>query len=587
MSFLYHVKIGCLIGCFVGLISALNAQSDLERKNSFLSGKRLLEQGLYSKSRQKLEPLSIGYSENSYNYSATYLYGLASFHLRDYYLTQIACENIIRTFPSKKQNDEVYYLWAQAYFAEGKYDEGYKTLEKIRRPQPFESEIKRMKKQNFLKENTEKLKKLSKSYPDDAILNEVLLFKMVRSAVNKKDWEVLDKLLKRSGKSTEIKKVEEIIPPKRKDNYTIAVVFPFNLDDQNNSPYARKPRPAQFAYDLFSGLELSQKRLDYLNIKVEIQAFDTKDDAEEIAKILASPNFQNVDLIIEPSATKFTPIFAQYAQTRNIGLIDILSYRPDLQDNPYVFSVMPSYETQAIQTQQFVKDSFPAQRAYIYYGEDRRDSLMANAYKSIIERNNGTVVVFKQLKNRRSSYHVFAQEMRGEPRGKGKSKAHFFVCSSDQSLAVNLLSAMQTSKVFAPIFTIEDWLSFPTLSMEQYDEAGIYFILPQYIDYEGLYVEDFNQAYYDKMQLIPSRYAYIGYETGHFFGTILKRYGSNFYNRIHNNLPEEGVLMPMFDYQNGNDNQFLPICRIIDGKLQLVNLPKKEKNTNEIPDDKK
>ena len=43
--------------------------------------------------------------------------------------------------------------------------------------------------------------------------------------------------------------------------------------------------------------------------------------------------------------------------------------------------------------------------------------------------------------------------------------------------------------------------------------------------------------------------------------------------------------MPLFDYQNGNDNQFAPVCRIIDGKLQIVNLPKEEENTDNSADD--
>ncbi|GEM_PF-3426548 len=572
---------GIFLGLFLGIeFGRLQAQSslELEQKNAFLSGKRLTEQGLYRQARRKLESLTIGYSKNPYNFPATYLYALGCYHLKDYYLTQVACENLARNYPTKKQIDEVYLLWGQSFFAEKNYEKGYELLDKIRQKEALETEIHRMKKHFLLRENAEKLKKLGESYPEDETLAEVLLFKIMRSAIKQHDWKTVDRLLRESGDTSanfsepEEEQIEEveITPPVYKDTYKIALLFPFNLQKPRNSAYSRN-RPSQFAYDLYAGLRLGKQRLNELGIKVKFEAYDTQDDSATVARLLFSKELDEVDLIIEPSATRFTPDIAKFARYKNIGIINILSYRPDLQNNPYLFSVIPSYESQAKSVFKLVRDSLSQVQAYIYFGEEKRDSLMAHAYKEIVEENEGTVAVFKKVKKYRSGgYHAFSQFLRS------KGKGHLFVCSSDRSLAANIVTALEVTKSRVPVFVTEEWLQFPDVSLEQYETSRVYFMLPQFIDPEGLYISDFRRDYYKEMKLIPSRYAYIGYETAHFFGNILKRFGTNFYQRIHTLEPEKGVLLPQLDYQEGNDNQFSPICRIINGKLQVVNLLKEE-----------
>jgi len=581
------MRFGIFLTLFLGIeFGILQAQSslELEQKNAFLSGKRFTEQGLYRQARKKLEPLTIGYSKNPYSFPATYLYALNSYYLKDYYLTQVACENLAHNYPTKKQIDEVYFLWGQSFFAEKNYEKGYELLDKIRQKEVLEAEIYRMKKQSFLQENVEKLKKLGESYPQDETLAEVILFKTMRSAIKRSDWETIDKLRIQSGDTSanfsqpeekeEVVEEEEmeIMPPAYKDTYKIALLFPFNLQKPRNSAYSRN-RPSQFAYDLYAGLRLGKKRLAKLGIRVQFEAYDTQDDSATVSQLLFSKELDDVDLIIEPSATRFTPDIAKFARHKNIGVVDILSYRPDLQDNPYLFSVIPSYESQARSVYQFVRDSLSQVRAYIYFGEDKRDSLMAYAYKKIVEENKGSVGVFRKVKKYRGGgYHAFSPYLRS----KGKGRGHFFVCSSDRSLAASIVTALEVTKSRVPVFVTEEWFQFPDVTLEQYENTGVYFMLPQFIDNEGLSISDFRRDYYQEMQLIPSRYAYIGYETAHFFGNILKRFGTNFYQRIHTLEPEAGVLLPQLNYQEGNANQFSPICRFINGKLQMVNLPKEE-----------
>jgi len=586
------MRLGIFLGLFLGIeFGVLQAQSslELEQKNVFLSGKRLTEQGLYRQARKKLESLTIGYSKNPYNFPATYLYALNCYHLKDYYLVQVACENLVHNYPSKKQIDEVYFLWGQSFFAEKNYEKGYELLDKIRQKETLETEIHRMKKQFFLRENAERLKKLGESYPQDETLAEVLLFKTIRSAIKKSDWKTVDRLLRQSGDTSanfsqpEEEMVEEkemeITPPSYKDTYKIALLFPFNLQKPSNSAYSRN-RPSQFAYDLYAGMRLGKKRLDELGIRVKFEAYDTQDDSATVAHLLFSKELDDADLIIEPSATRFTPDIAKFAHYKNIGIVNILSYRPDLQDNPYLFSVIPSYESQAKSVFKFVQDSLSQVRAYIFFGEEKRDSLMAYAYKEIVEENEGTVAVFKKIKKYRGGgYHSFSPYLRS----KGKSRGHLFVCSTDHSLAASIVTALEVTKSHVPVFVTEEWFQFPDVTLEQYENSGVYFMLPQFIDSDGLYISDFRKDYYQEMQLIPSRYAYIGYETAHFFGNILKRFGTNFYQRIHTLEPEAGVLLPQLDYQEGNANQFSPICRFINGKLQMVNLSKEEEK--DIDDD--
>jgi hypothetical protein len=42
---------------------------------------------------------------------------------------------------------------------------------------------------------------------------------------------------------------------------------------------------------------------------------------------------------------------------------------------------------------------------------------------------------------------------------------------------------------------------------------------------------------------------------------------------IHNQFYTEGYIFSGFDYRNGNDNQVVPIGRLINGTLLIVNSP--------------
>ena len=80
------------------------------------------------------------------------------------------------------------------------------------------------------------------------------------------------------------------------------------------------------------------------------------------------------------------------------------------------------------------------------------------------------------------------------------------------------------------------------------------------IEYEA---KDYNK--------LPTQYSYDGYETMWFFGEQLIKFGNYFQYGLYNEGFQKGHLYFGFDYTNANDNQVVPIMKMQDLELRMLN----------------
>ncbi len=264
-------------------------------------------------------------------------------------------------------------------------------------------------------------------------------------------------------------------------------------------------------------------------------------------------------------------------------MVNPLSYTPELIEgnrNTYLFE--PSYYTQAKAVADYSFDSLNANKAYIIYGDSRKDSTLAFAYKRKVEQKGGKIMVFEKVSAGKNTFNRInsllkpiaskpARLKEGEEfkKPEGDTTAHIFVASSELAVAGSVISVLKTAMVDIPLFIDKDWLKFDQIDMNDFMDRSVFFIYTDYIS--PLKSKEFITKYINTTNLLPSEYAYVGYESLYFFGKTLHKYGVNFESQLKKERFREGKVMIGQNYYGSNDNQLVPLLRFVNNRLEIVN----------------
>ena len=152
-----------------------------------------------------------------------------------------------------------------------------------------------------------------------------------------------------------------------------------------------------------------------------------------------------------------------------------------------------------------------------------------------------------------------------------KTLGHIMVASDNLPAAVATTSQVETQNPTLPIIAKESWLEMPQLSINKLDALNIYFIYPKYINPRSKAVRSFRRNFMAGYNIPPSSYAYSGFEMLYQFGNFLHAYGENFETFLPQMPTVSGALYQGLNYQNARDNQYVPILKLEEGLLRVVN----------------
>jgi len=354
-------------------------------------------------------------------------------------------------------------------------------------------------------------------------------------------------------------------------------MLPFRLQNESVA------REVQSFLDLYEGMKVAQEDLKNEGITINLLPFDTENDANNVRRLVGLSAMKNIDMFFGPLYPTTFPIVSEFAQKNGINMVNPLSYTPDLiegKQNTYLFE--PSFHTQAKAVADYSFDSLNADNAYIIYGNSRKDSTLAHAYKKIVEEKGGKIMVFEKVSAGKTTFNRINSLLKpiaskppklkeGETfkKPEGDTTVHIFVASSELAVAGSVISVLKTSRVDIPLFIDKDWLKFDQIDMNDFMDRSVFFIYTDYIS--PLKNKEFIKKYINKTNFLPSEYAYVGYESFYFFGKTMHKYGVNFENQLQRERFREGKVMIGQNYYNSNDNQLVPLLRFVNNRLEIVN----------------
>ncbi|MEO1051613.1 MAG: ABC transporter substrate-binding protein [Bacteroidota bacterium] len=554
---------------------------DVNYQQQYLNAKALFKEGKYALAREAFKPVIQVDENNLFSQYASYYFALSSYHDGDKATAKNMLLQIRQLNSDWKNIDELQFWLGHIYFETKDYELAVGALNVIKRKQ-LKSDAEALKYSHFKKEELDKLSELYEQYPEEKELAKALAGRIESLPLSEQDHDFLLSLIDKFGLERTEFHIGKMAQSEFKDEYKVAVILPFIYD---RLEYSEGDQVNQFVLDLYQGIQLALDTLESQGINIELFAYDNKRDSAKTALILSKPEMKAMDLIIGPIFSKPRRLVNDFAYSHKINVMHPL--RTDTEsigNNPFSLLYSPCDEQVAEAAAAYAINNAKNKNAIIFYGQSRKDSVSANAYKALIEEEGFNIVLFQEVA-KDSSKFIFdvltATEEKTRRTSLRSSDAPFkiakdsigsiYVASDEGLISADVVSAIDTRNDSVLVIGSESWLDFKFIDYSSYERLGITLTAPTYVvtgtDAYLLFREKFTEAF----GRVPSGYAVKGYEIMNFTGRSLLEYGTYFQNGLHNAGYKPGVLTPGFNYQDSNSNLVVPIIKFVEGELVVVN----------------
>lgn len=592
--------VGCLlIACF----SLATAQVSPDAEKRYKAAVRLVQTGDYERAKEDLNAIIQGGGPLAPY--ANYYYAIAAFRQKKYDPARLMIKQLTTRFPDWQKMDDAHYLLAAVCMETDQYEDGLTALQRIGDPalRPDAAKLE----QTFIGRITDlnRLKQLNRDFPNNRTVGLALIDLIQRTTSDKDDLELSDRLTNRFGvpgvtaarpsapasitpstqAPTNRPSTPVTRPNRQKGYYNVAVMFPFRLDDFDAD---RRGRTNQYVYDLYDGIKIAKAKLQEEGIIVNLFAYDVENDANKTLELVNSPGFAQTDLIIGPLYVEPNRIASAYANQNNMLLVNPIATGSELvASQPMSFLAQPSLNRQAQKAAEQARNLVGGgvRRAAIYFGTARKDSLLATAYQTELNRQNYQIIDFRKVSGT-------AQAMAGAMRFSspitgarsvsatdvstpaGIALNHVFFASSNDDDGPRMLDALSSRRVSGPLIATAGAFDYYRNSMSTFTRRELYLLYPDYIDTAREPVALFQEQYVAKRNTIPSVFAHEGYDMMLFFGRQMAKNGVPFRNRSNlrsGSETDDDYVLSGFDYSQANENQIVPIVKYESGRFVKIN----------------
>lgn len=595
---------------FLTIFLLLAAFSSLSQsyQDEFNEAKRQYSIGNYKAARDGFKSITKSADFGPY---ASFYYALCSRNIGELQMASDMWKQILAKYPGWNKSEEVNFWLSYVGFEAGKYEQAFKYVDLL--PEDLRANTIH----TFLSTySAEELNKVLAAYPEKEVAK-YLLKKLNDEAYENRDQEAIAQLSSRFNISlSELLNIDIV----QKDRYSVAVVLPFMYSSLESPQTVLKN---SIVYNLYEGMTFAGKALDSLGINVNLYPYDTRKSESKTKEILLQGNLQNADLIIGPLYAKPNKVLQSFSYDRQITIINPLSSTGQvIGSNPYAYLFQPSNDTKGRQAARYAADKFEENKNAFVFFETTRDRVLADAYKSEIEKLGFNIVRFDEIDkefaqqiqrefieqyeyqydtinmtkaeidsiNLIPGRFIRARSLRDKNTGriltnedgyelkqyyekrfevKPDSIGHIFLASSSNVLANNFISLAEVRPDSIGIIGYDDWLDFSLVNYQQLERIGVSMIASNYVNKENIDFMEFEQAFLNATGQKPDKYHIIGYELMMQMGNLFKAYGKNLILGLKADNYVPGIIMDGMKFGSFNDNQEVPILQL--ENLKLVN----------------
>jgi len=517
----------------------VNAQKNAsEYESAYKKALELYENQEYDKAQSAFEVLGNNRIETFLVPYSFYFDALSSTKLQKFFEAKTTLRNLLILYPNWSQKDEINYLFANIAFEEKNYVEGLNFSKSILK-EDLQDDLAEMKSFYIGQiSSTKTLQDLTKNFPEESVL-----FKRQNKTP----------LNSHAGSSASNVK-------KPKGYYNFGILLPLDIETLDPD----KSRKNQYAVDIYQGMKMAKSTLLKEGIIINLFAYDVANNADDMLELVNNESFKKMDLLVGPLYAETNKVATAYCETFQIPIINPMSNnRKILDDYDLSFLAQPSAEMQAIKASDFVrKQAFMGRNTAIYYTDSPNDSVMAATYRQEMQRVGYEIIKFEKIL-------PYSDDIGSKlPLNK---VSHIFMATSDKKAGLSMITALNKKEYMSPLITTAEAFNYTNLSNGTLSGREVYCLDPEFVDLEKPEVDVFRKDYLAKYGIIPSYYAFHGYDLALFWGRILGRNGSDIRKGLNSRESYKDIYnLSGFNYIKSQDNQVLPVTTFQNYKFVLA-----------------
>lgn len=562
---------------FVALAHGVGFAQDF--KKQYRQAKDLFNAGNYSAAMDAFQPLMIYDKNNPYPEYSSFYYALSAQRLG---FTTLAKQSFLQTkkiYPKWDQLDELNYWLVKIYLEQREYFHGWQLAKEIKNP-TFRLEIDVLKREALLRvDDVETLKMLREENPQDVEVA-FALAKSIGKQVPMTDVNLLDSVAQQFGwnKTDFIRSTAGSSVFKEK--YRIALVLPFRTSSLDPSPGKKK---SQFALEMYQGMKLAADSLKLEGVNLDLLAYDTDHDPDEIKKLVKEEELKNADLIVGPLFQEDAVLIHEFSKANKINLfVNPLSSNIDMiGKNPYSFLFQPSHSTIGEKSAELLAAKVNNKNCIVFFGESAKDSAMAASFRQTAKKVGLKIVKSEQV-NSETSADILAilttatkyDEWKNPKQFKLKldSIGSIFVASDDPLIYTKVINSVETRGDSILVVGHENWLDDNSVDLSKFEKIKVAFAAPNFSAIESKPYQVFRRKFLQRHGVLPGSYAQKGFEFMMVIGHSLKQYGVYFQEGLSKErMP--GILTSGYQMGSMHDNNIVPFVSFKGGRLEPVSKP--------------
>lgn len=467
-----------------------------------------------------------------------YFNALSSTKLQKYFDAKTTLRNLLALYPTWTQKDEINYLFANIAFEEKNYEEALNIAKSIN-SESFQDDLAEMKSFYIGQITAQKtLKDLIKKFPDESVLIE---------RKNKISVNPPSNLPTSTAKQS-------------KGYFNLGILLPLDIETLEPD----KPRKNQYAVDIYQGMKMAKLTLLKEAITINLFTYDVANNPDDMLELVNNESFKKMDLLVGPLYTETNKVATAYCETYQIPIVNPMSNnRRILDEYNLSFLAQPSAEMQAIKAVDFVrKQAFMGRNTAIYYTDSPNDSTMAETYRQQMQKIGYDIVKFEKIL-------PYSDDIGSKLPVNRVS--HIFMATSDKKAGLSMIIALNKKDYMSPLITTAEAFNSSNLSIGTLAGREVYCLDPEFVDLEKPEVDSFRKDYLSKYGIIPSYYAFHGYDLALFWGRILGRNGNNIRRGLDSrDTYKDTYILSGFNYIKSQDNQVLPVTTFQNYKFVLA-----------------
>lgn len=356
--------------------------------------------------------------------------------------------------------------------------------------------------------------------------------------------------------------------------YQVALMIPLYLEQTMDSAWAESidavvaGEVSAFRFiQFYEGFMLAADSMRRQGMNLKISVYDVDHQAYKLRKALADPQLGEMDLIVGPFLKNSFTEVADFARMHQIPIVNPLSARQDiLKDNPFVFKVTPSAESQPESLSKLVKRDFPDHNVILYIANKYQNTELIARIREAIEGSldEGTPPV--------RVVDYASDSIRGFLDFASMTIPNLIVVyAENEALPAALLSKLNAVKSDYPVTVIgmPEWDTFNNLESGYMLNLNGHIFQSSYINFEDENVKGFYRRYRADYLDEPQEYAVAGFTSAYYFLQALYQYGSDFTDCL------DDLKFPMMQNQfrfqktegGGYDNLYWNIMQYYDYRL--------------------